>query len=111
MERQRSGAIGSLLIHAVLLMGTALGNFAIQEVIMTRADPTKRAVYWTGMLKEVDDYGDRYKGVMIDGKTMEGPWANMTERSWRGHGCGRLGTGFGQKYKKQADGRWLKIEG
>ena len=78
---------------------------------MTKTDTTKRPVYWGGTLPPQDDFGDKYKDTMIDGKTMEGPWANMTERSWRNHGCGRLGTGFGQKYKKQSDGRWLKIEG
>jgi hypothetical protein len=35
----------------------------------------------------------------------------MTLKSWRLHGFGKLGTGYGQKYEKQADGRWLKVEG
>lgn len=68
-------------------------------------------VYWLGKLTKFDDFGLPYKDIMIDGRTIRGPWANMTEQSWRVHGVGRLGTGYGQKYKKQADGRWLKIEG
>jgi hypothetical protein len=70
-----------------------------------------KAVYWQGCLNSIDDFGVRYDGTMIDGRTKDGPWANMTETSWRRHGCGLLGTGHGQKYEQQADGRWLKVEG
>jgi hypothetical protein len=72
---------------------------------------TKEATYWYGSLPDEDDFGVPYKNIMIDGRTKQGPWANMTLTSWRIHGCGMLGTGNGQKYKKQSDGRWLKIEG
>ncbi|RPH74004.1 hypothetical protein EHM76_04350 [bacterium] len=64
-----------------------------------------------GRLPNVDDFGVQYKNVMIDGKTTRGPWANMTEESWKTYGIGLLGTGCGQKYEKQPDGRWLKVEG
>ncbi len=68
--------------------------------------------YWLGTLPEKDDFGDPYKGVMIDGKTRMGPWANMTEASWAKYGIGRLGQGYGQKYvKEDATGKWLKVEG
>jgi hypothetical protein len=67
--------------------------------------------YWHGDLGITDDFGMIYGTIMIDGKTRQGPWANMTEKSWKKHGIGRLGTGYGQKYQKQSDGRWLKIEG
>jgi hypothetical protein len=70
-----------------------------------------KPVYWQGSLNSVDDFGVRYDGTMIDGRTKHGPWANMTEKSWLLQGCGRLGTGHGQKYKQQPDGRWLKVEG
>jgi hypothetical protein len=66
--------------------------------------------FWHG-LNTVDDFGVPYKSVMIDGKTRMGPWACMTEESWAVYGVGRLGTGLGQKYERQADGRWLKTEG
>jgi hypothetical protein len=69
------------------------------------------AVYWLSPLADVDDFGRPYRGVMIDGATKQGPWANMSEASWLVNGLGRLGVGYGQKYKKQADGRWLKVEG
>ena len=67
--------------------------------------------YWMTPLKPRDDFVDKYDGEMIDGKTVYGPWANMTPKSWKKHGVGKLGRGFGQRYQKQSDGKWLKIEG
>jgi hypothetical protein len=69
------------------------------------------SVYWVSPLGIKDDFGELYKDVMYDGRTNSGPWANMAAQSWRIYGVGKLGTGYGQKYKKQADGRWLKVEG
>ena len=69
------------------------------------------AKYWLSSLDIEDDFGDRYDTVMIDGRTKKGPWANMTQRSWAKHGVDRFGTGFGQRYEKQANGKWLKVEG
>ena len=70
-----------------------------------------KQVYWLSPLGDIDDFGDRYEDEMIDGKTNMGPWANMTAQSWATHGIGRLGQGYGQRYNKQSDGRWLKVEG
>lgn len=67
--------------------------------------------YWLSPLGDTDDFGDKYSTDMIDGATIAGPWANMTPASWMKYGIGRLGTGYGQHYKKQPDGKWLKIEG
>jgi hypothetical protein len=71
----------------------------------------KQEVYWTGNIGPKDDFGVLYGTIMYDGKTAGGPWANMCESSWKKFGCGKLGTGYAQKYEKQADGRWLKVEG
>jgi len=67
--------------------------------------------YWHGELGAKDDFGVPYDKVMYDAKTRMGPWANMTAKSWLDYGVGKLGTGYGQRYEKQADGRWLKVEG
>ena len=67
--------------------------------------------YWMTPLGEDDDFGHKFGDTMYDGKTIQGPWANMSENSWRAYGIGKLGLGCGQKYEKQADGRWLKVDG
>jgi hypothetical protein len=66
--------------------------------------------YWLGRPPKVDDFGKTIYDIFIDGKTARGPWAFMTPLSFQFFGIG-LGTGLGQKYKKQNDGKWLKIEG
>lgn len=70
----------------------------------------KAPKYWMSGLEPADDFGIPITDTFYDGKTALGPWAIMTPRSWRQY-CGKVGTGYGQKYEKQADGRWLKTEG
>ncbi len=50
------------------------------------------------------------KGVFIDGATSRGPWACMCTACFTHYGVG-LGTGRGQKYERQIDERWKKVEG
>ena len=51
--------------------------------------------------------------VMYDGKVngRNGQWAIMDEQSWEHFGCGRLGTGFAQKYLRGSDGLFYGSEG
>jgi len=51
--------------------------------------------------------------VMYDGKVngYNGQWAIMDEQSWTHYGCGRLGTGFAQKYLRGSDGLFYGSEG
>jgi hypothetical protein len=72
--------------------------------------PAKKK-FWLGSISQQDDYGDVITEEFIDGKTRAGPWAIMTPRNWRRHGIGDLGIGRGQRYVKQDDGMWLKVEG
>lgn len=67
--------------------------------------------FWMGHVGSNDDFGKKIATVFYDGKTRMGPWAIMSPASWLIHGVGQTGTGFAQKYSKQADGRWLKVEG
>ena len=67
--------------------------------------------YWLSPLGELDDFGVPYGNVMYDAATTQGPWANMSQSSWRRYGRGKLGLGYGQKYEKQSNGRWMKVEG
>ncbi len=70
------------------------------------------AKYWTGEIGPGDDFGMPIHDEFIDGRMkIGGKWANMSPESWKQHGIGVLGTGYGQRYKKQADGKWLKVEG
>ena len=70
------------------------------------------AKYWYGPIGPGDDFGMPIHDEFIDGRiAMGSSWAIMSPSTWRMHGVGKLGTGYGQRYKKQADGRWLKVEG
>lgn len=70
--------------------------------------------YWLSPVGERDDFNmpidHEVGGIIIDGKTVMGPWALMSPSAFRAYGTGRLGLGLGQKYEKQADGKWLKVE-
>ena len=76
---------------------------------------TKR--YWMSPVDEFDSFNRLIDGEFIDGRI--GPqcgghtlaWAIFTPDSWKHFGCGKLGTGYGQRYQQQDDGRWLKVEG
>lgn len=70
-------------------------------------------VYWTSGVGGFDDFGDPVKDIIIDGKTNQGPWGLMTPKSYKENGFwpNKFGLGIAQKYQKQADGKWLKIEG
>jgi hypothetical protein len=73
-----------------------------------------KPVYWISPVGEKDDFGDVITDEIIDGKTVfNGQWGLMTPDSWKRVGAtgGRFGLGLGQRYKKQSDGKWLKVEG
>lgn len=68
-------------------------------------------VYWTGPLPEACQLGGGpFNGVMYDANLPGIGWGNWCYETFRAAG-GKLGTGFGQKYRLQDDGRWLKVEG
>jgi hypothetical protein len=64
---------------------------------------------------DMDDFGDAFTlkegEIVYDAKTVHGPWATMTEASFKTHGTGQLGTGKGQKYKRNERGELHKVEG
>jgi hypothetical protein len=70
-----------------------------------------KRVYWSGVIGPNDDFGRPIHDIFYDGKTHYGPWAIMNPSSWLREGVGRTGTGFAQKYQKQNDGQWMKVEG
>lgn len=69
-----------------------------------------REVFWCGAAPDVCQLCDQpITDTFIDGRTMWGPWACMCKECWEEKGDG-LGTGRGQMYGRQPDGRFLKIE-
>lgn len=57
-----------------------------------------------------DDFGVEIGSVVYDGRTKMGPWATMSEASYKKYGVG-LGTGRGQKYRRNEQGHFIKEEG
>ena len=64
--------------------------------------------YWIGDIRSDDDLGLPIINAFIDGATTFGPWAIMSPASHKRYGKG-LGAGRGQRYEKQPDGRWMKV--
>jgi hypothetical protein len=80
----------------------------MKETTTTKPSP----VYWMGPVPQACDMCGRPIGdTFIDGATRpQGRWGNLDLRCHRMHGVG-IGTGKGQLYTKQDDGRFLKTEG
>lgn len=69
------------------------------------------AVYWCGEEPTSCGYCRcRIGSTFIDGRTQLGPWMPLHPRCHAAVGVG-LGTGNGQRYERQTDGRWLKVAG
>ena len=71
-------------------------------------------VYWSGKVPSRDDFGGLITDTFVDGKTYQGPWGIMNMENWYKHSISRdhaFGLGLGQRYVRQEDGRWLKVEG
>ena len=67
-------------------------------------------VTWAGPVPATDDFGAPIYDTFFDGKTSLGPWAIMSPAMFKVHGRG-LGTGLGQCFQRQPDGRWIKTGG
>jgi hypothetical protein len=71
-----------------------------------------KEVYYAAAPHQCDICENKIKNVMYDAPTKMGPWANMCLSCWVRHRrYPTLGTGRGQMYEKQPDGRWLKVSG
>lgn len=78
---------------------------------MTATEKTRK--YWAGSnITGCQTCFTPIEKVFYDGRTLSGVWGIMCPTCWTfGPGVGVCGIGFGQKYEKQGDGRWLKTEG
>jgi len=73
------------------------------------ATPPK--VYWSSPLPDACQLtGKPFNGVMYDANLPGLGWGNFCFEAFDERG-GKLGTGLGQKYRLQDDGRWLKVAG
>lgn len=69
--------------------------------------------YWLSKVPDLDDLGNPIHDEFIDGRVAIGKqtgWGLFIPTAYAVLG-GTLGTGRGQRYKKQPDGKWLKVEG
>lgn len=82
-----------------------------EEDIRKRMGMSKRK-YWIGQEPiNCDMCGFEFKSYFVDGATRyAGAWAFLCPKCHKLHGIG-LGTGKGQKYKKESKEKWVKIAG
>lgn len=67
--------------------------------------------YWQGTEPaRCEISGQRITAVFYDAKLPAAGWAIMGLEAFARLRC-ETGTGHGQRYEKQEDGRWLKTEG
>lgn len=73
---------------------------------------TAQPKYWLSPAPDKCDLcGTPITNVFIDGKTRQGPWGFLCPSCHLLDCGGHLGLGFGQRYEKQSDGKWLKVAG
>jgi len=70
---------------------------------------SKKQVEWTGS-KTCDFCGKECEKDLYDAATTWGPWATMCPDCFFKHG-GSLGTGYGQHYRKNKQGHYMKVAG
>ena len=70
----------------------------------------KIPVYYAGAPETCDVCNKPLDKMMYDCLTRFGGWANLCQSCFNRYGLG-LGTGKGQRYSQQEDGRWLKTHG
>ena len=71
----------------------------------------KGQTYWTSNVPAGCQLtGGAFNGVMFDARTSNGQWGLLCTQTFEDLEC-RLGIGLGQRYERQADGRWLCTAG
>lgn len=62
-------------------------------------------VIFSGAPKQCDICKGEFSGVMFDARTRQGPWGCLCGSCFRNEN-GKLGTGLGQKYLTNSQGKW-----
>lgn len=55
--------------------------------------------------------GADIQSVVYDARDLSGTWGCFCPECFKHHTSGRLGTGYGQKYRRQPNGRFEKEAG
>jgi hypothetical protein len=95
------------------IIGMTIGDVLADKIrrLSGEEKKAKKEVFWIGSeIEKCDICKMKIWSFFVDGKTSHGPWGILCPSCHRIYGVG-LGTGRGQKYERQEDGRWLKIEG
>ena len=76
----------------------------------------KQKVYWVGDVDDCDGCQRPLKDQhsISDIRSNRGSWGLFCDQCvpfWSANPYDHYGLGLGQRYVKQADGRWLKVEG
>lgn len=69
--------------------------------------------YWLSKVPDLDDLGNPIHDEFVDGSLRirgSSAWGLFTPSAFRALG-GSIGLGMGQYYRKQPDGKWLKVAG
>ena len=86
-----------------------MSKLTIGRVLNHKASkPEQPRRYWNGDIRPTDDLGVPITTTFFDGATVFGPWAIMAPSTHKRIGKGE-GIGRGQRYEKQSDGRWMKV--
>lgn len=72
-----------------------------------------KEVTWLSQVPAQDDFGVEITNEFIDGRIRNGTaWGLFAPTTWQAYGCGRLGQGYGQRYRLRSDdGKFVKVEG
>jgi len=111
----------SRLITSCAKDGSKASEDAVLMLFINGAEQIgKNGVRWQRVQKPLnfapcpthcDITGEPLGSIMYDGKTIHGSWACMSERGWEREGCGRVGPGFAQKYRRNEEGQFYLSEG
>lgn len=66
--------------------------------------------YWYGDITVCDYCRGPFRGDVMYDASLGIAWGNVCQRCFDALGC-KLGTGFGQKYELQTNGKWKKTKG
>jgi hypothetical protein len=85
-------------------------NHSTTNQEITEMSITKTPKYWQGSITTCNMCGGLFNGRMFDARLGNQGWGNICKDCFRDYNCS-LGTGSGQEYSQQPDGRWLKVGG